>query len=141
MELITHVHWDVFGQAFDKLSLYSKIRVLKFQHNLLPTMACLHDIYPSKSPKFPICAHLDEDWKHLFTCSCKMACSARLHMFAKFCTGLMKSNTNRTICKVLLQINRSLDGITLSRAACPNTGLLHKQSTNAPSTQTQKSTQ
>eukprot|EP00957_Ditylum_brightwellii_P117396 8953942-Ditylum_brightwellii.AAC.1 len=88
MELMTHVQWDAIDKAFDKITPYNKIRILKFQHNWLPTTAHLHDIYPLDSPK------------------------------------------------CLLQINRNFDGITLLRVACPNTGLLCKQSTYKPSIQT-----
>eukprot|EP00957_Ditylum_brightwellii_P057969 4395487-Ditylum_brightwellii.AAC.1 len=50
IELMAHIQCDAIGKAFDKLSLYNRIRVLKFQHNWLPTAVHLHDIYSSESP-------------------------------------------------------------------------------------------
>eukprot|EP00957_Ditylum_brightwellii_P165687 12613377-Ditylum_brightwellii.AAC.1 len=78
MELIELVQWTALGRAFDGLSSYNKIRVLKFQHNWLPTAKRLHELYLSKLTLCPVCTKEEETWEHMFQCKHNTACTARL---------------------------------------------------------------
>eukprot|EP00957_Ditylum_brightwellii_P187849 14302654-Ditylum_brightwellii.AAC.1 len=77
------VQWFALGNAFDDLSLYNKIRVLKFQHNWLPTAKWLQRLYRTESAACPVCAKEVETWKHMFQCKHDTACTAKLHMVGK----------------------------------------------------------
>eukprot|EP00957_Ditylum_brightwellii_P208023 15355529-Ditylum_brightwellii.AAC.1 len=46
-EQMDWVQWPAQSNAFDGLSLYNKIQVLKFQHNWLPTAKWLQRLYPT----------------------------------------------------------------------------------------------
>eukprot|EP00957_Ditylum_brightwellii_P058165 4410950-Ditylum_brightwellii.AAC.1 len=87
------------GHAFDALTLYNKIRVLKFQHNWTPTAARLGKLYPGDSCICPVCAQKEETWEHLYQCEHDTAGSSRLHMIGKLKSSLRKIKTNGLILK------------------------------------------
>eukprot|EP00957_Ditylum_brightwellii_P192884 14686263-Ditylum_brightwellii.AAC.1 len=99
--MMTMVQWDALGHAFDALTLYKKIRVLKFQHNWIPIAARLGKLYPGESCICPNCEQKVEMWEHMYQCEHDTDCSSQLHMIRKLKSGLRKIKTNGLILKVL----------------------------------------
>eukprot|EP00957_Ditylum_brightwellii_P100253 7639665-Ditylum_brightwellii.AAC.1 len=82
------------GLVFESLTLYNKVRVLKFQHNWLPTAEQLGKFYHRETKLCPICAQHSKTWQHLFQCKQDTARLARLHMIGKLCKGMRNMKTN-----------------------------------------------
>eukprot|EP00957_Ditylum_brightwellii_P201114 15324117-Ditylum_brightwellii.AAC.1 len=64
IKMMAMVQWDALGHAFDTLTLYNKIQVLKFQHNRIPTATRLEKLYLGESCICPVCAQKVETWEH-----------------------------------------------------------------------------
>eukprot|EP00957_Ditylum_brightwellii_P160543 12221752-Ditylum_brightwellii.AAC.1 len=68
IKMMAMVQWDALGHAFDALTLYNKLQVLKFQHNWIPTATRLGKLYPGESCIYPVCAQKVETWEHMYQC-------------------------------------------------------------------------
>eukprot|EP00957_Ditylum_brightwellii_P191324 14567537-Ditylum_brightwellii.AAC.2 len=83
IDIMNQVQWAAIGSMVDSISLFNKVRALKFQHNWLSRKKHLHTFYPLDSSLCPICTAANEDWLHLFQCKHETTCSAQIHMIAK----------------------------------------------------------
>eukprot|EP00957_Ditylum_brightwellii_P012235 924152-Ditylum_brightwellii.AAC.1 len=58
IEMMSHVQWSALSNAFENLTLFNKIQVLKFQHNWLPMGSRLKELYLLESLKCPWCGQI-----------------------------------------------------------------------------------